>query len=102
MRPFNSEWVGWQYASHALVVPGDFVKLRFIILYTSNCNYAKFTNLYLHREQFGVSYGYSGTDRRNVVSTTNLAGMQAHMKYEGEDNPTRYVQPGRETVEAQE
>ena len=102
MRPFNSEWVGWQYASHPLVVPGDFVKLRFIILYTSNCNYAKFTNLYLHREQFGISYGYSGTDRRNVVSTTNLAGMQAHMKYDGEDNLTRYVQPGRENVEANE
>ncbi|HIQ84145.1 MAG TPA: DNRLRE domain-containing protein, partial [Candidatus Pullichristensenella stercorigallinarum] len=100
MRPFNGEWVGWQYASHALVVPGDFVKLRFIILYTSNCNYAKFTNLYLHREQFGVSYGYSGTDRRNVVSTTNLAGMQEHMEYDGEDNLTRYVQPGRENVEA--
>src|SRR5699024_7655543 len=36
MRPFNAEWVGWQYASHGLVVPGDFVRLRFIILYTSN------------------------------------------------------------------
>ncbi len=76
------------------------MKLRFIILYTSNCNYAKFTNLYLHREQFGVSYGYSGTDRRNVTSTTNLAGMQAHMEYDSADNLTRYVQPGRENVEA--
>ena len=100
MRPFNGEWVGWQYASHALVVPGDFVRLRFIILYTSNCNYAKFSNLFLHREQFGVSYGYSGTDRRNVISTTNLAGMKEHMEYDDQDNVTRYVQPGRENVEA--
>ena len=98
MRPFNAEWVGWQYASHGLVVPGDFVRLRFIILYTSNCNYAKFTNLFLHRESFGVSFGYSGTDRRNVTSTTNLAGMEAHMEYDDADNLNRYVQPGRENT----
>ena len=98
MRPFNAEWVGWQYASHGLIAPSDFVKVRFIILYTSNCNYAKFTNLFLHRESFGVSFGYSGTDRRNVTSTTNLAGMEAHMEYDDADNLNRYVQPGRENT----
>ena len=100
LRPFNSEWVGWQYASHGLVVPIDFVKIGFVVAYTGNCNYAKFSNLFLYRESFGVSFGYSGTDRRNVTSTTNLAGMEAHMEYDSEDNLYRWVQPGRENVEA--
>ena len=100
LRPFNSEWVGWQYASHGLVVPVDFIKIGFVVVYTGNCNYAKFSNLFLYRESFGVSFGYSGTDRRNVTSTTNLAGMEAHMEYDSEDNLYRWVQPGRENVEA--
>ena len=91
---------GWQYASHGLVVPIDFVKIGFVVVYTGNCNYAKFSNLFLYRESFGVSFGYSGTDRRNVTSTTNLAGMEAHMEYDSEDNLYRWVQPGRENVEA--
>ena len=100
LRPFNSEWVGWQYASHGLVVPVDFIKIGFVVVYTGNCNYAKFSNLFLYRESFGVSFGYSGTDRRNVTSTTNLAGMEAHMEYDSADNLYRWVQPGRENVEA--
>ena len=98
LRPFNSEWVGWQYASHGLVVPVDFVKIGFVVVYTGNCNYAKFSNLFLYRESFGVSFGYSGTDRRNVTSTTNLAGMEAHMEYDSADNLYRWVQPGRENT----
>ena len=81
------------------LLPIDFVKIGFVVVYTGNCNYAKFSNLFLYRESFGVSFGYSGTDRRNVTSTTNLAGMEAHMEYDSEDNLYRWVQPGRENVE---
>ena len=63
-------------------------------MYIHNCNQAKFSNIFLHREQFGQSYAYD--DDMNVVSTGTLAGQKSDIQYDSADNIEKYTQPGRE------
>ena len=96
--PFNGEWVGWQQSCYATAAGADYTQIALYILYTGNCNRAKFTNIFLHREAYGTSFGYD--DEGNMVSVSNLAGQQSKAEYDAADNVTSYVQPGREDEEA--
>ncbi len=92
--PFNGEWVGWQQSCYATAAGADYTEIALYILYTGNCNKAKFTNIFLHREAYGTTFGYD--DDGNVLSISNLAGQHSKLTYDSEDNEQTYIQPGRE------
>ena len=92
--PFNGEWVGWQQSCYATAAGADYTQIALYILYTGNCNKAKFTNIFLHREAYGTTFGYD--DDGNVLSISNLAGQHSKSTYDSEDNEQTYIQPGRE------
>lgn len=93
MLPFNEEWVGWQFGSWALVAAYDYTAIDMTLVYTQNCGRAKFSNVFMYREQFGQSYDYD--EDKNVVSTGNLSGQKSRIKYDDADNVQEYTQPGR-------
>ena len=94
MLPFNEEWVGWQFGSWALVAGYDYTAIDMTLVYTHNCGLAKFSNLFMYREQFGQSFEYD--DDKNVVSIGVLSGQKSDIKYDDADNVQSYVQPGRD------
>ena len=94
MLPYNEEWVGWQFGSWALVAGYDYTAIDMTLVYTHNCGNAKFSNLFMYREQFGQSYDYD--ENHNVVSTGTLSGQKSHIEYDDADNVQRYTQPGRD------
>ena len=90
---FNSEWVGWQMQSGADIAPKDYAKVRVVLVAKGQPLFAKFTNFYLYREEFGQSYQYDG--KKNVISTTERAGQQTGMEYDTYGNLITYRKPGR-------
>ena len=94
MMPMNNEWVGWQFGSWALPTAYDYTEIEMALVYTRNCGLAKFSNVFMYREQFGESYAYD--DDKNVVSTTTLAGQKSDIQYDSAKNISRYTQPGRD------
>ena len=95
---FNGEWVGWQQCCYAAGAGAAYTQIALYVLYTGNCNTAKFTNIFLHREAYGTSFGYDSDG--NVLSASNLTGQQMHMTYDTAHNVQTYVQPGRANTEA--
>ena len=95
---FNSEWVGWQFASWALIAPSAYTKIELSLAYNHNCDYARFTNIFLHREQFGRSFAYDAN--KNITSTGTLSGQKSNITYDNADNISKYVQPGRKNETA--
>lgn len=51
-----------------------------------------FTNVFIHREQFGQSFAYD--DKKNLVSAANLSTQKSGMEYDDADNLKSYRQPG--------
>ncbi|MEG1515746.1 MAG: DUF6531 domain-containing protein, partial [Clostridia bacterium] len=90
--PFNFEWVGWQYMSGACTAPAAYTKIRFYVVYMNNVNDASFTNVFVHKEQFGRSFAYDG--KKNLLSVENLAGKKSGRTYDDYDNMTRYRRAG--------
>ena len=90
---FNSEWVGWQMQAGAAIAPKDYSQVRIVLIAKGQPLYAKFTNFYLVREEFGESFQYDG--KKNVVSTTERSGQQAGMEYDTFGNLISYRKPGR-------
>ena len=89
---FNREWIGWQFGSWAAVAPTAYTKVRVCVQYSRNSGTCKFSNIYLHREQFGQSYAYD--EDKNVTSTTVLSGEKSSMEYDDFDNLISYIRPG--------
>ena len=50
----------------------DYDQILIAFAYERNAQTGMFTNLFLHREQFGASFAYD--DDKNLISTSNLAG----------------------------
>ena len=94
--PFNCEWVGWQFGSFAVKAPFAYKMVRFSVSYSNNANIAQFSNMFLHKEQFGSSFAYDAN--KNVLSASTLAGQKSDVKYDAYDNLISYVQPGRNTT----
>ena len=70
----------------------DYDQILIAFAYERNAQTGMFTNLFLHREQFGQSFAYD--DDKNLISTSNLAGEKSKMEYDDFDNLTGYVRPG--------
>ena len=94
---FNREHVGWQFGCWAIAAPCDYVKLEVAVNYSHNAQEAMFSNMFLHREQFGQSFAYD--DDKNLVSTTDLAEKKSSMTYDDYDNLLTYVRPGAEAAD---
>ena len=94
----NPEWCGWQFASFAAVAPCDYVQVELTISYLWNCNIAQFSNIFLHREAFGVSYAYD--DDKNLIAVTNLVNQKSKAEYDSAKNVRRYTQPGLDSTVA--
>ena len=90
---FNSEWVGWQMQAGAAIAPKDYAQVRLVLAAQGQPLFAKFTNFYLIREEFGQSYQYDA--QKNVVSATERAGQQDGMEYDTFNNLISYRKPGR-------
>lgn len=90
---WSEEWTDWQFAAGPVVAPCNYTSIRFNVDYERNINHAEFGGLFLHKEEFGKTYGYD--EKGNVLSTKNLASMQSHATYDAEDNMLTYRQPGR-------
>ncbi len=96
--PFNGEWVGWQQSCYATAAGADYTQIALYLLYSGNCNHAKFTNIFLHREAYGTTFGYD--DNGNVLSSSNLSGQKSKATYDSANNAITYVQPGRDDTDA--
>ena len=67
-------------------------EVQFVFRYARNQGTAMFTNLFLHREEFGQSFAYDGSNRLTGVST--LSAQKSAMGYDSAHNLTSYRQPG--------
>ena len=94
---FNTEHVGWQFGCWAIAAPVDYDQILVAFAYERNAQTGMFTNLFLHREQFGQSFAYD--DDKNLVSTTDLAEKKSSMTYDDYDNLLTYVRPGAEAAD---
>jgi RHS repeat-associated protein len=92
MIPFNCEWVGWQYMTGVCAAPAAYTKIRFYVVYMKNINDASFSNVFVHKEQFGRSFAYDS--KKNLLSVENLAAKKSGMVYDDFDNLIRYRRPG--------
>ena len=90
--PFNFEWVGWQFMTGVCKAPSAYKKIRVYCVYMKNINDASFTNVFLHREEFGNSFGYD--DDKNVLAISTRSGQKSDMKYDDYHNLTSYRKPG--------
>ena len=84
--------MGWKYDEWAIKAPKAYKEFRVGIQYARNTGTAMFTNLFIHREEFGESYAYDSN--RNVVSVSTLSGQKSAMQYDGAHNLKSYRQPG--------
>ena len=78
--------------SWAISAPGDYTRLKIVVDYGKNVNSAWFTNVFVHREKYGKSYGYD--ENKNLVSVTNLANLKKNAEYDKYDNLLSYRRYG--------
>ncbi|MBR4537363.1 MAG: carbohydrate binding domain-containing protein, partial [Clostridia bacterium] len=90
---WSDEWSGWHFAAIPVVMPVNYSDVRIILTYRNNLNEAQFSNLFLHREEFGKTFAYDSSG--NVTSVKNLAALQSYATYDSFNNMLTYRQPGR-------
>ena len=84
--------VGWKYKEWAIVAPKAYKEFRVGFQYARNTGTAMFSNLFIHREEFGQSYSYDA--KNNVVNVSDLSKQKSAMEYDDADNLKSYRQPG--------
>ena len=90
---WSEEWSGWQFAAIPVVIPFRYTDMYVKLVYQNNLNEAQFSNLFLHKEEFGKTFAYD--EHGNVTSVKNLAALQSGSEYDAFDNLISYRQPGR-------
>lgn len=90
---WSEEWSGWQFAAIPVVMPWRYTAVQVRLVYQNNLNEAQFSNLFLHKEEFGKTFAYD--ENGNVTSVKNLAALQSGSEYDDFDNLISYHQPGR-------
>ena len=50
---WSEEWSGWQFAAIPVVIPFRYTDIYVKLLYQNNLNEVQFSNLFLHKEEFG-------------------------------------------------
>ena len=93
----NREWVGWQFACWAIKAPLNYTFMQYSLHYARNNSTCMFSNMFLHREQFGNTFVYDAD--KNVVSASTRAGEKSNLEYDSFDNLTSYVRPGAATTD---
>ena len=89
---FDVQRVGWKYAEWAIVAPSAYTELQIGIQYARNVVWAYFTNIFVHREEFGQSFAYDAN--KNLVGVANLSTKKSDIQYDDADNVKSYRQPG--------
>lgn len=89
---YDVQRVGWKFAQWAIVAPSDYIAFRVCVQYARNTGIAMFSNVFIHREEFGQSFAYD--DNKNVVSVANQSTQKSGMEYDDADNLKSYRQPG--------
>ena len=89
---YPAQRVGWKYQEWAIVAPKAYKEFRIGYQYARNIGTAMFSNLFIHREQFGQSYAYDA--KNNVVSVSSLSAQKSAMEYDDANNLKSYRQPG--------
>ena len=90
---WSEEWSGWQFAAIPIVMPEAYQAVQINIIYRNNLNEAQFSNLFLHKEEFGKTFAYDSNG--NVTSVRNMASLQSYGAYDSFNNLLAYRQPGR-------
>ena len=90
---WSEEWSGWQFAAIPVVIPFRYTDIYVKLMYQNNLNEAQFSNLFLHKEEFGKTFAYD--DKGNMTSVKNLAALESDAEYDDFNNLTSYCQPGR-------
>ena len=90
---WSEEWSGWQFAAIPIVMPWRYTAVKVQMVYQNNLNEAQFSNLFLHKEEFGKTFDYD--ENGNVTSVKNLATLKSGAEYDAFDNLISYHQPGR-------
>ena len=90
---WSEEWSGWQFAAVPIVMPWRYTEISVKLRYQANLNEAQFSNLFLHKEEFGKTFAYD--EKGNITSVKNLAALQNGSEYDDFDNLISYHQPGR-------
>ena len=90
---WSEEWSGWNFAAVPVVIPFNYTSILVRILYRNGLNYAEFSNLFLHKEEFGKTYAYDANG--NVTSVRNMASLMSQSTYDSFNNLLTYKQPGR-------
>ncbi len=89
---FEPQRADWLFGQWAVAAPSAYSEVQFVFRYARNQGTAMFTNLFLHREEFGQSFAYDGSNRLTGVST--LSAQKSAMGYDSAHNLTSYRQPG--------
>lgn len=92
---FDVQRVGWKFAQWAIIAPKDYTEFRIGIQYARNNGTAKFSNIFVHREEFGQSFEYDSN--KNITTVANLSTQKAGMEYDDADNLKSYRHPGADT-----
>ena len=90
---WSEEWSGWQFAAVPIVMPWRYTEIQLKLLYQNNLNEAQFSNLFLHKEEFGKTYAYDTNG--NITTVKNTAALSSASDYDDFDNLISYCQPGR-------
>ncbi len=93
---YDVQRVGWTFAQWAIVAPSNYTEFRIGIQYARNNGTAMFSNVFVHREEFGQSFAYD--DKKNVVSVASLSTQKSGMEYDDADNLKAYRQPGADST----
>ena len=70
-RKFSTARVGWQFGCWAVSAPGDYDRVLIGVCYERNAQTGMFSNLFVHREEFGQSFAYDAN--KNLVGVANLS-----------------------------
>ena len=71
---WSEGWSGWHLAAEKIIAPCDYDYVYLSIHYYDNCNEAKFTGLFLYRDEYGNSFEYDS--KGNILNATDLAKLQ--------------------------
>ena len=91
-RKFSTARVGWQFGCWAVSAPGDYDRVLIGVCYERNAQTGMFSNLFVHREEFGQSFAYDAN--KNLVGVANLSTKKSDIQYDDADNVKSYRQPG--------
>ena len=90
---WSEEWSGWHFAAKPITIPWQYSTVGVRIYYRNSLNYAEFSNIFLHKEEFGKTYTYD--DDGNITRVKNTAAADSYATYDDFNNTLTSREPGR-------